>query len=310
MAIPRSHIVNLGALGAVVSALFAANYTVDPFNANQAVDLDFNKEAVTQRLSSWDWNVAEYRADPKPAVMLGDSRMDALDSARVEGHLGIPTYNFAYGGGTLADTISTFWYADGLTDLEHVVMGFNLTNLNQSKSYDAAGQAIALIDDPLRYYFSPFITGASARTLWFNVGKGKAFSEKPPMEPEQFWTFKMNNGHRLYASYTYPTGLLAQLTDIVAHCRKEKIELTFILFPRHMDLQELGEEYDLMDDWERTLDALAPMAPTWNYDVPNRVTRDAANFKDPFHTTEEVGNALVDEVFGGEHWLGVRPLER
>lgn len=309
MPLPPSHLANLAVLGALVTSIFATNYVVDPFNANRAVDLDFNKRDVTSKLSRWDWNVAEYTADPTPVILLGDSRMGNVDAERVEEYLGLRTYNFAYGGGTVADMISTFWHASELTELKHVVMGFNLNILNQSKSYDAAGQAFELLDDPLRYYFSPFITGATARTLWFNLGQGGAYSEKPPMDPEKFWQFKLNYGHQVYATYTYPDKMLARLREVVDHCHSHGIALTFLTFPTHTDLQDLVVEYQLVDARDRTRQALADMVPLWDYDVPNRVTRDPANFKDPFHFTEEAGEHLVDEIFGGKEWLGIKPKQ-
>jgi hypothetical protein len=286
MPIPSSHLLNLGLLGSVVVALFGMNYAVDPFNANRAVDLGFNKEDVTRQLSRWDWNMAEFAADPKPVVMLGDSRMGKLDASRIAGHLGRPTYNFSYGGGTLADMLTTFWVADSIAELEHVIMGFNLNILNQNKSYDAAAQARDLLEDPLRYYYSPFVTGASARVLWFNLGLGRAYTEKPPMNPEKFWAFKMSYGRQVYSSYAYPTGLLARLEAIVEHCERTGIQLTFMTFPTHVSLQDLAVEYDLVDDRDRTRAALKGLAPTWDYDVPNRVTRDPDNFTDPFHFSQ------------------------
>ncbi len=308
MTIPRSHLLNVAVLGPLVTSIFAINYVVDPFQANRAVDLGFNKEDVTRKLSRWDWNMAEYRADPKPVVMLGDSRMGKLDEERIERHLGHATYDFSYGGGTIADMITTFWYAKDLTDLKHVIMGFNLNILNQSKSYDAAAQARDLLDDPLRYYFSPFISGATVRALWFNLGQGAAYSEIPPMEREAFWKFKMDYGHLVYGAYAYPDKLLASLEEVVQQCEEDEIELTFVIFPTHTDLQDLAVQYDLVEHRDRTREALARLAPTWDYDVPNGVTRDPENFTDPFHFNEAVGDALVDEVFADKYWLGTKPL--
>jgi len=307
MSIPPSHLVNLALLGALVGCLFGMNYAVDPFGANQAIDLGFNKEDVTRKLSRWDWNTAEFQRSPTPVILLGDSRMGKLDADRIAHHLGQPTYNFSYGGGTMADMLSTFWYADGLTELKHVVMGFNLNLLNDNKRYDAARQAQQILEDPLRYYFSPFISSASVRVLWFNLGPGNAFTEKPPMEPDAFWQFKMAYGRQVYGAYAYPHTLLAELREVVDHCEQEGIALTFLTFPTHVELQELPLEYDLGGDRDRAKAALVEMNPLWDYDVPNRITRDKRHFTDPFHFTQEVGDAIVDEIFGGVEWLGVAP---
>jgi hypothetical protein len=294
--IPRSHMVNVAVLAGLIGGLAGFNYAVDPFGANNAVDLGWEKRAVSRKLSYWNWEAAEYAADPAPAVLLGDSRMAKIPAERVSERLGIPAYNFAYGGGTMADMLTTFWFAREQGALSHVIMGFNFNLLNDLNAYDRAKQAQDLLDDPLRYYFSPFITQASARVVGYNLGLTGATSEAPPMDPEKFWKYQLNvSARNHYRSYAYPETLLSRLEAIAAACEEDGVALTLVYFPTHTDLQDVVSEYGLTEPHARSKAAVAELA-----------ARHGAAFYDPYHFNEEVAEKLVDEFTGGEPWMARR----
>ena len=311
--IPRAHLVNAGVMGLLIGALAGYNYVIDPFGANDAVDLGFEKRAVSRKLSYWNWEAAEYAADPKPGVLLGDSRMAKIPAERVSEALGVPVYNFAYGGGTMADMLTTYGFAaeraEAIGGLEQVVMGLNFNLLNDLNTYDRAKQAQELLGDPLRFSYSPFITQASTRVLLYNLGLAGATSEAPPMDPDAFWTYQLTvSARNHYRRFAYPEGLLGRLEALAADAERRGVALTLVYFPTHTDLQDLVPEYGLSAIYRRSKRAVRDIAERhgaafYDYDYPSALTRDRANFSDPYHFTEQVAERLVDEFAGGSHWM-------
>lgn len=311
--IPLAHLVNAGVLAGLVAGIAGFNYVIDPFGANNAVELGFDKRAVSRKLSYWNWEAAEYAAAPAPGVLLGDSRMAKIPEDRVSEAFGLPFYNFAYGGGTMADMLSTYWFAadhaEEIGGLQHVVMGLNFNLLNDLNAYDRARQAQDLLDDPLRYYYSPFVTQASARVLLYNLGLAGATSEAPPMDPEKFWTYQLEvSARNHYQRYEYPEGLLSRLEAVAADAEQRGVALTLVYFPTHTDLQDVVAEYGLSEHHRRSKQAVYELARRhgaafYDYDYASELTRDRASFSDPYHFTAEVAERLVDEFAGGERWM-------
>ena len=241
----KAGVINACVLVVIVGSVFGFNYVVDPFALNRSVDLGFEKEAVAYDLSNYAWKYPEYQHDPKPVVLIGDSRARRLPEDVIEDALGKPTYNFAFGGATAGDAVETFWFAAERGELETVYFGLGALLLNDAVAVQRGQRDRELLDEPLRYYFSPFVTSASARVLalnWFGVeGPG----ETPPMDEDAFWTYQLTVPPRqYYGAYSYPTKLLADLEKIADYCKEHSIELVFFMPPTHTDLQAKRQEFE------------------------------------------------------------------
>jgi len=292
--------INACVLALFVGGLFGFNYVVDPFDFNRRFDLGLDKEAVSYSLSNYSWKYPEYLHDPRPVVVLGDSRARKLPVEVFEEVTGRPAYNFAFGGATGGDAIETFWFAAERGKLERVYFGLGALLLNDAIAVERGRRDRELLKSPLRYYFSPFITAASVRVLlWASLGIAGP-DETPPMDSESFWTYQLTVPPRqYYGAFAYPSKLIARLAEVAEYCVEHEVELVFFMPPTHVDLQAKREEYGIEGDYQRALAALRELAPVWDWDYPNRVTRERALFGDPFHPREEVAAAVARELAGG-----------
>ena len=83
-------------LGLLVAAIYGFNYSVDPYDLNRQIDLGLEKRELSYKLSNFAWNYADYLSDPKPVLVLGDSRARRLPASLFEESLGRPTFNMGF----------------------------------------------------------------------------------------------------------------------------------------------------------------------------------------------------------------------
>ena len=156
------------ALGGI-PALF--NFAVDPYRMHGWFDLGLEKKKVAVKRHGQLYKAIEYRRQPSPYLVLGDSRSRALrDKLFHELDFG-EMYNFAYGGGTLPEMVSSFWYAAERQQLKGVVLGVPLRIFHEKYKggKNQFEEAVAILDAPLRYYGNSFVMDTGLRVLGVDV---------------------------------------------------------------------------------------------------------------------------------------------
>ena len=293
----RPGLINALLLGLLLCGIFGLNYVVDPFAFNRRFDLGLEKRDVAYSLSNYAWKYPEYLHDPKPVVLLGDSRTRRFDASQFEEALGRPTYNMGFGGATLHDIIDSFWFVAERGKLERVYLGLGSLIFSDGIRVARGAQDLKLLDSPIRYYFSPFVTKASLRVmLWNHLGVAGP-SDAPPMSREDFWAYQLSVPSRqFYGGYAYPKHLLERLTEVAEYCKRMQIELLFYIPPTHTEFQETRVTYGVEQDYRRSVQELAKLAPVVDWDYSQPVTLDENNFDDPVHAKTAVIAAFVEAL--------------
>lgn len=148
-------------------APFLFNVIVDPYEMNNQVNLDLPKRKVSERAHVQLWKLAHYTQNPTQHVILGDSRARALRD-KLFHEIGFTTMtNMAYGGGTMPEVFSTFWYLAEQTDLKSVTISVPLRMFDKKykDNKDQVPEAIAMVENPFRYYTSAFVSRIGVRNL-------------------------------------------------------------------------------------------------------------------------------------------------
>jgi hypothetical protein len=257
------------------------------------------KQGQAKQLNYILWNLNDFRYHPASCVLLGDSRMRLFSTNAIQARSGEACANLAYGGGNLAEAISTFWYATGRVQLRAVYFGVNLELYNQSNSRDRVQGTVAILQNPLLYFTNRDVA-AAAWTVARDRSAGAGGSvETPPMSREAFWQYQLTEaGTRYYAHYVYPAAFFAHLSEIAEHCRRHDVKLTFIVMPTHTDLQRLLDRYRLRAAEQRFLGDLAGIGSVLDFNVENEYTSDRSNFGDPFHMKASV----IERVYLPRIW--------
>lgn len=281
----------------LLAGIAALNVVVDPFGRNRWLDLGLPREQVASVVDYQIHKILAYRHDPKPVIVLGDSRAELLrDEYFAEA--GRPdVYNFACGGGTLPEAIDTFWLAAGTVKLRQVVFGLPFSMYNELNRMNRLPTARQVSRDLPSYYLSPLVTKASVLVL-ATAATGRVFVDQlPPMSREDFWSYQMGPGADLHCRrWARPRVLLSRLEEVATYCRAEGIDLLFLVPPSHDDYRALLPEHGLADEYALYKRELARLGRVLDRDVPGPLTADRANFDDPRHFTPAVARALTAEV--------------
>ncbi|MFK8030362.1 MAG: hypothetical protein AB8G18_08975 [Gammaproteobacteria bacterium] len=288
-------------VGVILLLVFGLNFVIDPFNKNGQFNLDVPKSDVALKMHYPLYKSLEYRQQPATTVILGDSRANALKSSYFADLGRSDVYNMAYGGGTAAEIIDSFWYIQNIGVVKNVWIGLPFNLFNPSSSSSRFREVESLREKALPYYLSTLVTKASVLTAGSALA-GKALkSEAPDMNKEQFWSSQLGvTTSKHYGNWQEPTELKQALIDVARYCRDNNIKLMFFIPPTHVDLQNKIDEFGLRDEYQAYLDFLGQMAPVYDFDFPNTTTRNKELFKDPYHANQEVNQNIAKWLLRGE----------
>jgi len=284
-------------LFSLVAIVDSYNY----FNFFKIIPIEV-KQKISYKLNYALWKLVEYRRNPYPNILLGDSRMNRIDPQEIKNISGEDYYNFSYGGGTLEEICKTFWIADKISDLKNVYVGINFNLYNMSKSYDRVTGATAVLENPMLYIINRDVLKATFRILWDLLLNKNSDIEKPPMSREAFWDYQLDvTARRNYATYTYPNSLHKELQKIVKYRREKGINFFFVILPTHVSLQDKVQAFGLVKEYDKFLSDLKELGIVYNFNYGNEFTQNRDNFIDPYHLRKEAISSLILEIWGGEN---------
>jgi hypothetical protein len=282
-------------------------YLIDPYGlfARSSIVADSVRSENAARVNQALQAIVTFTRSPAPNILLGDSQMAHFKLGDIEAITHRPFSNLSYGGGTLAESISSFWYATRITRLQSVYFGVSFYSFIDS-SRNRVSAAERLVDNPL----VSFASGDVLEATWDDIlGQflHHAVSYRPTVDAATFWQQQLGELLRRKASYPASTQTLTQLAAIVHYCKTHDIMFAFVIPPQHEDVRrriaQLGMERQYAD-FKGTVTALAA---TYDCDVANEITRDAGNFQDPFHTTPVAADAVARSIWTDHHtWCEAR----
>ena len=240
----------------------------------------------------------QFKQHPQPNILLGDSRMGSLSTAEIQRVSGIDYINMSYGGASMNEIVDTFWTANKAVPLRNVYMGIGFNLYNDYLYTNRTEAAMAIIDFPPLYFTNrTVVKGAwfTARMQYLGTDPGLT---QPTVTREQQWAGELTAHSRWSARYIKPVRYHARLEEISTYCREKNINLRFIIFPGHSDLQAIPHRYHRDAEYAQFKQDLAHFGPVFDYDLPNETTANAANYSDPVHFHQEVANRIIAQVFG------------
>jgi hypothetical protein len=285
-----------GIYGAVIIAIDPYNY----FSTNSFIPGELKQE-ISFKLNYALWRMVEYKRQPSDGLLLGDSRMMAIQAEDIRAVCGQEYYNFAYGGGSLKEALATFRFANDQTQLRRVAIGLDINTYNGSDTKDRVAEAQAALRNPLLYVTNNNVMLAAWKLVVSVVTRKTARIGEPVGDRESFWRQQLDVTARVYLeNYRDPAFYRNELAEISAICRAQNIQLDFIIFPSHQDLMSKIGEYALVDADRVMREDLAKYGRVFDFAWKNSLTADRASFTDPFHFTHEVSSIIVRSVWAAD----------
>ena len=129
---------------------------VDPFNYFN-ISKNISKESKiesAQKLNSLLYNLIEFKNNPQPNIIIGDSRIRKLPTDRIKEITGDSYYTLHANAAKFNEIIDLFWEANKYSRLENVILGINFNIYNEYAYSDRVSDAKELIETPLMYIFN------------------------------------------------------------------------------------------------------------------------------------------------------------
>jgi hypothetical protein len=282
--------------------------TIDPFDYFDffRVIPEPIKVANAASLNEMLFNMMKEVHQPSENLIIGDSRVENFSLDQIKAITGLDYQRLSSNALKLNEAVDLFWFANKRQRLSRVVFGLNFNQYNEYAFADRAHSVEAVIRNPLLYVFDRSVAQAMYYVVKAYMSGRPAFSSLPPMTREEFWNYIVTvRATEHYSKYHRPDGLYRRMQEMVAFAKAQHTEVTFVIVPHHTDFQRRVEDFGLEAEAHRFRRDLKELGVrVVDYDYPNEVTANRANFKDPIHCNDAISSIIVNEVFSGQFVLG------
>lgn len=243
------------------------------------------------------WKLTNFKTHPTATILLGDSRTDAISTNLITKLTKKPCTNLAYGGGSLQEIIATFWEANKYIKLSHVYIGINFNLYNSYNNNNRVEEALELNKNFFAIALNRYAFKSIFYMLRFKFFGIPYHKERPNMTKDEFWNYQLNTTIKsFYKRYLYPKKYHAALLKIANYCKKNNIRLVFFMPPTYIGLQKKVGEFNLLKAQQKFKTDLNKIGKVYDFDVPSVLTKNKANFKDPFHIKHQFINQIFNEI--------------
>jgi hypothetical protein len=297
------------------AALFAAPFCLyalfmlfaDPFDFIGAPSLvpEEVKARTASQLNPCFWKMRQFERDPAANILLGDSRMNAISADKLRELTGEDYYNFGYGGGSLQEAVDTFWFAAERVKLRRVYIGLHLSTYNDYNYTERTKLYETVARNPALYFVNRTVLQAALYDTYSHFAGTDLRLGAPTVDREAFWRDYLDNvlgGY--YSNYVHPERYQRELTRIARYCRENGVELTFVIFPSHVEAQRRIRDFHLERESLAFRRDLASLATTYDFDYENEITTRRENYTDPVHTVRPVNELLMSEIWLDQPRIG------
>lgn len=263
-------------------------YYVDPFGlfAKRSLIPEPIRSGYAQRVNQVLWKIPAYNRDSTANVVLGDSEMARLP---VQGYS-----NLAYGGGTLQESVSTFWFASHKVKLQKVLFGISFMEYSPYPQ-DRVIQAEEITRHPALYFLNSDVLETTAYDIADAIFHHPT-NLSPQVGTDAFWASQLQNLATRYKRRTSPQNLKVELRKIVEYCHTHNISIIFVIPPQHVDAQRRIPDLGVEDGYQEFKRHLVSIAPVYDCDIESDLTRDKSNYLDPFHLTDKAAAGFAEDL--------------
>ncbi len=276
---------------------------IDPFDYFD-VSHTFTETAKIENaasLNSLIFNMLKEVHHPCENLIIGDSRAESLPLERIDQDSGQHYFRLSANALKLNESIDLFYFANRELPVKRAVFTLNFNEYNEYAYADRVTSVESMIHNPLIYLFDRSVAQAAYYVAKSSLTHQKSFSSVPPMGQDDFWNYIVAvRGREHYERFRHPDGLHQRLQEMAGFAKTNGIEITFIIVPHHEEFQRRVREFGLNDEYLRFKREMSQLGVrVIDYDYVNDITTVKANFRDPLHYNEAIGNLIADEVFRG-----------
>ncbi|HAH59047.1 MAG: hypothetical protein KUL83_07970 [Lentimicrobium sp.] len=255
------------------------------------------------------WKTIEFKRNPVPNIIVGDSQGKDIDVVLVDSLTGEPYYNLCAPGSSFETMFNMFWFAARHSKLEKVYFQVAFMNYNANRQYDLFHFAADYFERPYEYFTTREIFFDAVANVAWAVSRNSYIVERSyeylsPMNMENMARKRLD---MFFGNYIYPDKYRDEFIKIKQYCSDNDIKLCFVILPVYKEVDQYLEEKGMIADRLRFRKDINSYGYTINLDKLTYLKEDRNNFIDYFHPTQSVIDALTRIIWSDEYRLESNP---
>ena len=272
---------------------------VHVINPQSKIDVLNRSDEVSPR-GNILWKAVHYKNDPKSKLIIGDSQGRKIKESLINEICGDDYFNYCCEGASFETMIEIFWFATEQTKLETVFFQVGFMNYNASRSYSIFHFGKDMLDKPYQYFTTPDILVDSWMNLRYCISGDRSLVEhsyeyQAKEDLESLSEFRLG---LFFGDYKYPDNSYIELKKISDYCKRNNIELNFLILPVYDRTKEYLVENDLAVMSMRFREDMHRLGKTYDFEVFDEFTGVRENFIDYFHPKQHILDDITREVWG------------
>ena len=312
------------------------NLLVDPYELVFERNRSGRTAEIAEKAHYPLWKLGKYTPGAYDTVVLGDSRARALREKYWRSLKFSPTKNLAYGGGTIPEIYETFKLVRDDPALKNLVIGIQLRSFDEDhkQGMNRVPEAIKLINSPVKYVFnwsvaktswnvfaadqlpilkliSRFefgVTSAHATDVGRALSVGNSgmlvMRESRDLKsnssandlPKKFARQVKQNARSDWRRFQVSKTYWSYIEHIGQWAKDNDKNLVFVIPPTIAEMQQTIIDYGLSNENGEMRERLARWGVVLDFDYPDMLTKNLANFSDAYHFNAQVARQIVGEV--------------
>jgi hypothetical protein len=282
-------------------------FIVDPYNlfnvsklfSDQAKIKCLNRSNSSAPRGNILWKTIEFRRNPTPNIILGDSRMVDVNPATLEKKLGSKVTNLAITAGNIQTIIDMFWMAAKSTELKNVFIQISFNRYNAIFNFDLFGPTKQLIDKPFYYFLEWNYIEDAFSVIYYTSTKDEEYVKQSYKFTIDGWykTEKLLIKELSEFDYVYPKEYYLNLTKIANYCSRNHINLQFIIAPDFYETSCYIKAFHLGKEYLQFKQDIAGLANTIDLDNGMPFSFNKNNYKDYYHINPLIADTIISMIY-------------
>lgn len=274
---------------------------VDPYNLLNISHL-FTDEAKIKCLNRTDettlrgnllWKTIEFKRNPVPNILIGNSRTAEVTDSCLEKKLGGGATNLAFPGCNLRTSIDLFWMAANAIKLENVIFQIDFNIYNAQRNPDLYESTRQIITKRLQYFFDWNCLKDAIAVFYYSITLNKKFVSRSYSHRTDGWDLTESFLKNKFSAYTYPKDLHNKLIEISDYCKSKNINLIFLIAPNYQDVKTYVKSHDLEDEEDQFKSDLRALGTTVDLDNGQAISFNKENYFDEFHLKSQFVDSII-----------------
>jgi hypothetical protein len=286
-------------LSVILVVYVALIVIIDPYNYfNTKIVSQDAKRRIAFPLNERLYRIIEYKHNPLPNILIGDSRIQNLSSAHIKNITNEDYFNFGYGGCTLPELIDSFWFTAKQQKLRNVIIGISFDMYNKYNNTDYFQNSLKSSS-----FFNYIFNITNFKVIYY-MGKDIFSKEKITLgipkiaSMDQYWKEKMDEQTgKFYKTYKYPDEFNKELKKIQDYCKTNNINLVFFIPPTYIELQDQVSKFSLNSECDKFREDIRSIGKVYDFNYDSPFARNKDNFFDPFHSRRDLDSVLIFTMF-------------